>query len=100
MQTLTAWRGVFGLGLVFLALVCSVVAAAEPKIDVAKLKPGDKLEYQELPGKWTEATYVRPGAGHTLWVQRPPFKQPVLEPINLLRIPAEKPGAATGGADV
>lgn len=97
MQTFIAWRRLFGPGLMFSALCCSIIAAAEPRIDVAKLKPGDKLEYQTRPGEWEAVTYVRSGPANTLLIERPPFRQPVPAPINWLRIPEQKPNAAGGG---
>ena len=82
-----------------LGLCWTIVGLADDaKLDVSKLKPGDKLEFKLAGKDWQSVDYIGPGPGNTLLVKRSEFPRPVPEPINLLRLPAAANAASDGKA--
>ncbi len=82
--------------------VCLVTAAptagAEKKLNVARLKKGDKLEYYN-GREWIPAEYVDEFSSLALRVIREPFKTPVATTISALRLPQRRAKAAGAPAE-
>jgi hypothetical protein len=85
----TAFANIFRISfLVATACLSGLVAwAADAKLDIEKLKPGDKLELK-VGGEWKSVEYVGKGdTSGSVMVNRPPFPRPVAAAIASLRLP-------------
>ncbi len=88
---------IFVVGLAF--WISEIALGADAKIDVSKLKPGDKLEYQDWGG-WMTVEYVGPDRipSHVL-IRKGKSSRPESTPLVWLRMPANaKPASGKPSA--